>query len=191
MTTDKQPLLIGIVGEKGSGKETCAKFLAQYIKDKKVVHITFSDILSETLALWSIERTRHNLQQLAIVMNEKFGLGTLTNAVSARIKATDADIIVLDGVRWLSDEKMIREFPKNMIVYVTAPPEVRYERTKARKVYVGEATASYETFLEEEKVRTELDIPKIAANADVTIDNGGTLEAFEQKVKEFCQTLSK
>src|SRR4051812_31081631 len=110
-------LVIGIVGEKGSGKETFATFLKEIIPDKVIFHARSSDILAETLQIWDLVSTRHNLQQLAIVLDQGFGKGTLTHAVAKRIKDSNADIVVFDGVRWFSDAEMIRSFPENILVY--------------------------------------------------------------------------
>lgn len=178
--------IVGIVGEKGGGKETCGQLIEAYFPQKKVVHARFSDILSKTLEQWDIPRTRHNLQQLAIVMNGGFGLGTLTHAMEHLIKNTEADIVILDGVRWLSDAEMIRRFSQNLLIYVTADIKTRYARTIARKEKTGESSTPYEQFLKEENVQTELDIPKIGATANVRIDNDGSLEAFKKQVEAVC-----
>lgn len=182
-TLQTKKLVIGLVGEKGSGKETFVSLLKKQYSEKTVVHIRSSDILAETLKLWSLPKTRHNLQQLAIVMDQGFGLGTLTHAVRQKIDQIDADIVVYDGMRWLSDEKMVRSFSVHMLVYITAAASIRYTRTKDRKEKIGEAMASYEQFLQEEQVATELDIAKIGGRADVTIVNEGGVKEFEEKIK--------
>jgi len=70
---------------------------------------TFSDILRDTLDLWDLPHTRDHLQKIAIVMNAQmgFGDGVLSHAMRRRIMNDTADVTILDGVRWLGDEKMI------------------------------------------------------------------------------------
>ncbi len=185
--------IIGVVGEKGSGKETFVLHVKAYLEKKarSVSHTRSSDILAETLTAWDLPQTRHNLQHMAIVMDEGFGKGTLTHAVKKRIEKLPGEIVMFDGVRWHSDEQMIRSFTTHMLIYITADIKARYERTKERKEKVGESSASYEQFMNEERALTELDIPLIGQTADFKIENNATIEEFQQKVEDFCTTHLK
>jgi dephospho-CoA kinase len=186
-TTYNMKKVIGLVGEKGSGKGTFVKFFSQIAQEKglSVVSVKSSDILSETLSSWGIDLTRSNLQQLAIIMNAKYGDTTLSHAVEMRITRLlhSHDIVIYDGIRWNSDVAMVRKFSNNMLVYITAPSEVRYNRTRLRKEKVGEDIASFEQFMEEEKVSTETDIPRIGGSADVKIVNNSTEDQLICEIK--------
>ncbi len=135
--------------------------------------------------MWGIPLTRSNLQQLAIIMNGKYGDTSLSDAVEKRIKEFSADVVTYDGILWPSDVEMIRRFPKSILVYITASPEVRYQRTLERKEKVGEGSMTFEQFMQEENVATETSIPTIAAQAEVRFENEGTKEELEKKVEEF------
>jgi adenylylsulfate kinase-like enzyme len=132
-------LVIGIIGAPLAGKETCATLLEQLLAEDgyRVSRHTFSDILRATLDLWDIAPTRDNLQKMAIVMNAEtgFGDGSLSRAMRRRLMEDDADVAILDGVRWLGDERMIRGLNddgiKSVFVYITADPNVRYARLLA------------------------------------------------------------
>lgn len=179
-------IIIGLVGEKGSGKETFVQVLRECLSNVSINHVRTSDILKETLALWDLPITRRNLQDLAIVMDGGYGLGTLTRAMKARIEKDSSDIVIFDAVRWQSDAEMVRSFPKHFLVYITADIKTRYERTKARKEKQGESSASYEQFVEEEQIATELDIPKIGATAEAKILNNAGLTEYKAEVQKFC-----
>lgn len=170
--------VIGLVGENGSGKGTFAEILARLLPGRRVAHIRFSHVLRDTLALWDIPATREHLQKLAVVMNTAYGPGSLTQAVEARISASDAEIVILDGVRWETDAAMIRRFPRNLLVYVTADIQTRYHRLLARKENAGEDRTTFEQFQREERAENELLIPGIGKTADVTIVNDGTMDAL-------------
>ncbi|MES2215937.1 MAG: hypothetical protein V4481_01425 [Patescibacteria group bacterium] len=176
-------LIIGLTGENGGGKGTFIDFLKHIAVGKTVERIASSQLLGETLDLWDIKRTRRALQDLAIVMDGHYGKGTLTHAVQKRIEASQADIVIFDGVRWQTDEEMILSFPQNLMVYVTSDLKIRYERTKARKEKIGEATTSFEQFLDEEKIGTELEIAKIGARADIKIEHNGSLDEYRKMIE--------
>jgi dephospho-CoA kinase len=181
------PVVIGLIGEKRAGKGTFVKFLPELAEPKKVGVVRSVDILYETLKIWDIEPTRSNLQSLAIIMDEKYGKGTLTNAVKKKIFESMDDVVVFDGVRWPTDVELVRSFEKNFLVYVTASPKLRWERGKLAGEKAGEDKASFEQFMEEEKAYTEEFIPKIGAGADFKIANEGTLEDYRSAVRKFCE----
>jgi uridine kinase len=181
---------IGLVGEKGGGKDTFTNILTGLLANKTIGHIKSSDLLSETLKIWDLPLTRSNLQEIAILLDQGFGKGTVTHGVYEKMKANPSDVVIFDGIRWKTDAEMIKKFPNSFLVYITAPLELRYERTKARKEKMDEGVASFEQFIEEEKVATELEIPIIAKGADVVIENNGTLEDFRNSIESFCVKIN-
>lgn len=185
-------LVIGLIGEKGSGKGLFVELLKK-LGEKANLYIAAeksSNILAETLTLWGLPLTRSNLQQLAIIMNAKYGPTTLSDAVKHRINNDfNAKIVMYDGIRWPADVEMIRSFPKNTLVYITAPAEIRYKRTLERHEKAGEGSATFEQFMAEEQVATETQIVEISKQADIRIENIGTREEFEGKVKDFFENF--
>jgi uridine kinase len=184
-----QNIVIGLVGEKGSGKGTFAAHISEIQPEKRIISLRFSDLLRETLDLWHIPSTRMNLQKIVVIMEETFGTGLLSNAIYERISKLDADIVIVDGVRWKTDVSLIRRFKNNFLVYVTASPQIRYRRTVARAEKDGESDASFEQFEREEQAKNELLIPKIGADADYTIKNEGTVEEFRVAIKSFAAAI--
>jgi len=181
----KKRFVIGLIGENGSGKDTFTTFFRSVAAPLKINKIRFSDILVETLTSWNIPLTRANLQKLAIVMDEGYGKGTLTHATARRTKDDEADVVIIEGMRWLTDVPMVRNFKNSLIVYVTADSNVRFERLKNRKQKVGEESLTRAQFDHEEKEKTEIFIPKIGSKADFKIENNGSLDEFRDKVEEF------
>ena len=182
--------IIGLVGENGGGKGTFAEALMAAAKEAgaSAERLRSSDILKDTLSLWHIPSTRENLGKLALLMVRVYGEGTLTNAVRNRIEKSAADIVIFDGVRWKSDEALVRSFPKNLMAYVTTDPKLRYERMRARKEKSGEEHMTFEQFLKDEKAPTEKDIPEIGARADIRLENNDSLGLLQEKMKEIWQT---
>ena len=185
-------LVIAITGTPLSGKETCSNVIQECLaKDGFSVKAhTFSEILRETLDLWNIPHGRANEQTLAIIMNAETGFkdGALSRAMEHRLLKDAEDVGVLDGIRWRGDERMIRGLADKGIasafIYVTATPETRYERLIARN-RSGEANTTWETFMEQEKARTEVDIPDIGSRAEIKLTNDyNDLEKFRAYVKK-------
>jgi dephospho-CoA kinase len=166
-------IYIGLVGEIGSGKEDVSKFIAQEFdgRMKGVAIVKFSALVSETLALWGLPPTRNNLQRMVRVMEENFGEGTLAGAVKQRLINEPAEVIIIDGVRWWADFELIRWLPRSVLVYVTAPADLRYSRVSRRTEKPDEINMTREKFDEDEKALNEVNIPLIGARADYRIDN--------------------
>lgn len=190
-------LVIGIIGPPLAGKETCANMLEQLLREDgySVSRHTFSDILRDTLDLWDLPHTRDNLQKMAIVMNAEsgFGDGSLSRAMRRRLMEDTADVTILDGVRWLGDEKMIRSLNddgvKTIMVYIAADAKVRYARQLARN-RGGEATTTWEKFLQQEGMRTEVDIPDIGSRAEIALENNyDDVEHFKRDINRVYESL--
>jgi dephospho-CoA kinase len=161
-------LVIGLIGAPLAGKETCANVLEKLLIEDgySVSRHTFSEILRETLDLWGIPHGRDNEQKMAIIMNAETGFddGALPRAMKNRITHEDVDVTILDGVRWLGDEKMLRslndEGIKSILIYIPADAKVRYARLLARN-RAGEGATTWEKFMEQEQMKNEIDIPNI------------------------------
>jgi dephospho-CoA kinase len=191
-------LVIGLVGEKGSGKQTFSDLLKELanaeqnpsVGSLRICHMRFSDLLRDTLSLWDLPHSRSNLQNLAIAFNKTYGPATLSHAIYKRVQSEPAEIVILDGVRWLSDEELIRSFSKNKMVYITANSKTRFKRLKKRNGKIGEAEMDFNQFSKEENAETETYIPRIGQRSDVKIDNNGTLDELKELVKKFWQSLA-
>lgn len=180
-------LVIGLVGEKGGGKGTAVRLITEALPPGvRCVGVRFSDILRDTLTQWHLPHTRANLQNLSKIMDAEFGNGTLAHAMGHRITNIDADIVVLDGVRWEADRLLIRSFATNLLIYITASTRVRYDRICGRSENAKEHESSFEQFLTEEQAISERAIPAIGATADVRITNEGTFDAYVEQIRRCC-----
>lgn len=180
-------LVIGLVGEKGSGKETFTNILKETLPHKVILRIRFSDILKETLDLWGMSVSRENLQILGHTMRQAFGNDIVAKALKKRLDQAKYDIAIIDGVRYKEDADLIRSFPQNLLVYITAETEVRFKRISHRTEKVGEKGISLEQFLKEEQAPTEVPIPSTGQGSEIKIANNGSFEEFKKSIAEFTK----
>jgi uridine kinase len=183
-------LVIGLAGLPLAGKETVANKLEELLKKDGVSmsRHRFSDILRDTLDLWGMPHGRGNEQTLAQIMQRPgtFPEGVLSRAVKNRLSKDASDVGILDGMRWDTDEAMVREFPaagiKSIVVYVYADDDHRYGRLLARN-RSGEATTTREQFAELNKQPNETYIPEIGSRADLKlVNNYDNILDFEKDV---------
>jgi len=187
--------VIGLAAKPGAGKGTVQNLISEMVRaflgDVVIEYPRFSDYPREELARRGIPATRDAMQKFvqdlekgAVAHGEK--PGALSREVRKRIKKMKtAEIVIVDGVRWLTDEKMIRSFPNNFLIYVQADARVRFERIKKRAQNPGDAQKTWGEFLAEDSAPNEQYIEDIGARADVLIDNNGSEKALEDQVLHF------
>ncbi len=184
--------IVGLVGMPLAGKETVSAALARYAHETGATahHVRFRDILAETLHLWHIPCNRENLQKLAQIMvkSDAFGPEALTDAVNARLMVDSADLVIVDGVRWLPDEAMLRAVPdgKGILLYIDADADTRFSRAKQRQ-REGEEELTRDVFNLQDAAPNELSVNAIGSRADWCIPNGGNIdpETLERRVRAF------
>lgn len=188
-------LVIGLIGEIAAGKETFTRNLKEILEPTRdvdpersirgwiisVVHT--GNFLRDELKRWNQPDTRENLQKLVDCM-KVFGDNVVSHALEGQVRASRG-VVVYDSVRMDADMELVRRY-SHRLVYITAPPEIRWERMRQRKEKAGEEYMSWEEFLNREAALTEVSIKKHAASAHFTINNNGDLERFYWKVQDFA-----
>ena len=182
-------LIIGLVGEKGSGKQTFVNFLKELRGDLKIRQVRFSDILAQTLLLWDIPITRPNLQKLSLVMKDGFGADSLAKAAKFLSEDDNSNLIIFDGIRRKTESDLVKKMKNNLIIYITAQKDLRFSRLKKRSEKVGEVGLTYEQFMKEEKSKAEVDISSLGKKADLKLENNGSLEEFKSKIMKLQESL--
>jgi dephospho-CoA kinase len=143
--------------------------------------------LSEILEILSGEIKKEDQQWLGKIIRQRFGDDILAKAISKRIKNVKRGVVILNGIRYWQEYEMIKKLG-GRIVYITADQKLRWLRLRKR----GEKKddfSSFKKFLEREKAKTEILIPKIGQKADFTIENNSTFISFYKKIKEVFDKL--
>ena len=182
-------IVIGLAGQKGAGKGAFTKILDELLPRYSVERISSGALLGEIVNLAGKPLTRDNLQKLTVALENAFGKGIVSGMVRREILKSNSDIVVFDGVRWPSDVQMLRKLNAST-VYITASPEVRYERTKTRGEKTGENTASFNEFLAQESAPTETAISSIGErDSDFRTQNDGTVDELREQVRTFVNEV--
>ncbi|NCN52871.1 AAA family ATPase [Candidatus Wolfebacteria bacterium] len=187
-----KPIIIGLAGEKGAGKESVVNVLRMILG--RVDHIRSSDVLIESAMSFGYKKneiSRAQLQEWAKQADKIFGKGSITKGVKKRLVESNLQIRIFDGIRWHTDVEMLRSLSNSFLIYVTADMEIRWKRSQKRKEKAGEDKATLEQFAEEEKAATEIYIKEIGRRADFTINNNGSPKKLEEQVRLFVSSKIK
>lgn len=163
----------------GSGKGTVAK----YINDKyKGNAHRFSTILRDVLDRVYIEQSRENMSAVSTILRERFGDDLLAKAMYNDTQSDERDIVVVDGVRRMSDIQYLRELPHFKFIYVDTDMEICYNRVIKRGENTDDSGKTFEEFKKDHELETELQIRDLKNYADYVVSNNGTFEELHEKI---------
>lgn len=179
-------LIIGLIGQAGSGKGTAADFLKERYG---AGYIRFSGILGQLLETLGIEKTRDNFAAISKAIRDAFGEDVLSYAAEKTALASPEKIIIIDGIRRPGDIVALEPLPEFKLIAIEVPEKIRFERMKKRGEKADEKDMTWEEFKEQEQLETERTIPSVMARAWKTIPNEGTKEELEQAIEAVVQEL--
>lgn len=181
-------LIIGLIGQKLSGKDTVANYL---INRYGAVSFAGGHILNEVLAVLGKEKSRENETNLAVSLRNAFGEDVLNSAILNRLQKSEAKIGLINGVR--RPEEFIQckqEYVRT--IYISAPAETRYERYKFRQEKKDDGVLDFEAFLRQDtESPTEKDIVAIGEEAEFKIVNDSDLQSLYTEIDRVMESLIK
>jgi len=179
-------IIIGLIGETGSGKDTFCERVKKTVKEP-VFCFRFSDILSDILTILFGEVKKEDQQWLGKVLREQYGNDILARAMSKKIQNIGNGFIILNGIRYWEEFGMVKKIDgKNL--YITADPKIRWQRINKRGEKVDDFS-SFDKFLEKEKAKTEILVPEIGKKADLKIENNGSRDEFYKEADKIIKNL--
>lgn len=171
--------ILGLVGEKSGGKST----VGAYLRSKGARVIRFSDFLADILVRLHLDpQDRENLGALGEALRAAFPAGTIARAVALDAQSGKGTLAVVDGIRKPGELAYLRRLPNFRLLYVTAPPRLRYERAHKRNQRRDDRVSFWKFQSIERTLASEVDIPNVGRRADFRIDNVGTEAELSTKV---------
>ena len=175
------PIVIGITGNPGSGKDTLAEILQRHFSDHGLhtVVIAPGDLVREYVQEYNLGSTsdRSVLNHAAQQVREHEGPNYwLRHAIE---KASDTDIVLYPGMRHLSELELARQH-HGVIVAIDAPRELRYQWVRRRNRPGDDI--SFEKFVAQEEAERNSkthQVDALMAAANVHVENTGTLEQLD------------
>ena len=180
-------LVIGLSGKIGSGKGTVAEYICEKYGAEQFL---FSKILADILDRLYLPKTRVNLQKLGRILRSEFCKGVIVDAFEKDIKESKAKIKIVDGIRYVNEVVMLRKNKDNVLIYVKAPLEIRYERC-LRRSEKGEDRVTFEEFRKADVRATESELGQIENRADYVVDNSGSIQDLKKKIDEIMVKMLK
>jgi dephospho-CoA kinase len=162
--------IIGITGPIAAGKGTATAYLTEKYG---AVSFRFSTSLFAIAELLGMPADRDHLSRISRILRAEFGEDALAIALAAQVEKSDASLIVVDGVRRPGDVVALSKLPGFRLVYIDAPMETRFSRMKTRGEKADDASKTYEEFLKDHDLESELLIADLQKDSQFVIDNSG------------------
>lgn len=172
-------IVLGITGEIASGKGTATKCLLE--KYSANSH-KFSTMLRDVAKRMHLEENRENLQKLSTIFRKNFSDDLLSQVIYHDVVADENEIVVIDGVRRMSDIEYLKKLPGFRLIYIETEMEKRYERLIKRGENTDDANKTLDEFKADNEREAEKRIKDLKQDASFVIDNNGTFEDLYKQI---------
>lgn len=180
-------IILGLVGPIASGKGT----VCQYLKENHQAEIfRFSTMLRDVLNRFYLEQSRDNMQNLSQILRRTFGEDILAKTMANDAKNSQAQIIVLDGVRREADIKYLKKMPEFHLVEINADQKIRYDRITNRGENSDDTKKTFPDFQNDELQEPEQQIKSVAQTAQFHLNNDGNKEDLNNQIEDILKQLA-
>jgi dephospho-CoA kinase len=160
----------------GSGKST----IVSALKTRGLEALNLGDGVRAEAKKRNLEPTGENLGKLMLELREKNGPGAVAILLTEKIKNSQSEVIIIDGVRSIAEIEVLKNVGSVKLLSIEASADTRYK-------FLGDRGRSddpetREKFEERDKREIGVGIGKSIAIADETISNSNiTLDELTER----------
>ncbi|KKP89464.1 MAG: hypothetical protein UR94_C0035G0012, partial [Parcubacteria group bacterium GW2011_GWA2_36_10] len=116
-----------------------------------------------------------------------FGQDLMAKVMAKDVENSQSQLIVVDGIRRMEDVKYLRALPNFKLVSIESDMKIRYQRLLNRGENFDDKNKTWEEFLADHQLETELTILDTMKAADIIINNDGSLEDLHKQLDELVK----
>jgi len=170
----------------GAGKST----IAEGLKPKGYEIINMGNAVREEAKKRNLESTRENLGKLMLELREKNGSGAIAELVKPQIESSNANVILIDGVRSNDEIQVLKKFGTVKLLAVHASTDTRFDFLQKRGR--SDDPQTKEHFDERDNRELGVGISNSIALSDYAISNIGlTKDELIEKTFNIIQSWIK
>ena len=181
-------IIIGLAGEMACGKGTAAK----HVEEKyRASSYRFSSMLRDVLKRLYVEEKRENIQKLSTMLRQNFGEDLFAKVMAEDVNKDENEVIVIDGIRRLSDIEYLKKIPEFKFVYIDADMLNCYKRIIKRGENSDDNNKTFKEFEREHLQESELQINDLKNYADFVIDNDVDFNHLYEQIDKIIENCIK
>ena len=169
--------VLTICGLPGSGKTTAI----EAIQDLGTV-VSMGDVVRNEAKKRNVEPTGDNIGKIAKEIRRNEGSAIIARKCVDLIKNLNEEVIIVDGVRSLSEINIFRNFWKFPIIGIVVQEEDRFKRLFERNRI--DDPKNLDELKERDRREIQFGLEEVLKNADYTIKNNSTIEELKKNTKE-------
>lgn len=180
-------IILGFVGDLAAGKGTICKYLQEKYGTNSY---RFSTMLRDILNRIYVVQNRANLQKLSTILRENFGQDVMSRVIAEDVAHDQNYIVAVEGIRRPTDITYLQEQSGFNLIYITADPEIRWQRLVKRNENSGDDKKTFAEFLESEQAEADRLIKELGSGARFTITNNGGFGELYEQIEEILKKVS-
>ena len=187
-------MIIGLTGKNASGKGEAAN----YLKSKRFIYYSLSDVIREEATKRKLEHSRDNLIKIGNELREKFAPNYLAQQINKKIKIqlknNKNPNFVIDSIRSPFEAKELMKNKNFVFIGIDSHTELRFKRLLERN-RLGDAKTLEEFKKQEQRENLKSDtnqqLDATFGMAQKIIFNDGTLKDLHKKIDDLLADLNK
>jgi len=178
--------VIGVVGLPASGKGEFSRIAA----GMGIPVVVMGDVIREAVRAAGLPETDQTMGSVANALRKEGGMAAIAERSLPAIEAQDSDVVLVDGIRGDAEVRLFREhFPEFFLVGVDAPFATRLSRLSARMR--NDDVQDAEDLIARDSREISWGLGRALALADTLIMNDGSMEEFEEKVRDLLSEIGE